>query len=105
MKKIIVTFVLLFFAASPALAWDNSSMNWDNRPENWNNRPENWENRPENWENRPENWNNRPENFNNNRIIRDEQGNAKGYIVPKPSGGANIFDMDGNRKAYIPAGD
>ena len=34
------------------------------------------------------------------RIMRDNSGNPTGYAVPKSDGGANIYDLDGNREGY-----
>lgn len=87
----------LLIVSSSALAdsWESSINNWDNSPNNWNNSPNNWDNSPNNWNNSPNNWN-------NPNIVRDANGNAAGYIVHKPEGGANIYDFKGNRQGYIP---
>jgi hypothetical protein len=54
------------------------------------------------WSSSPSNWQNSPSRYGNERIIRDKNGNAAGYVVPKPDGGANIFDLRGNRQGYLP---
>ena len=74
-------------------AWEDSPYNWDNSENNWDNSSNNWENSPNNWENSPNNWN-------SDRIIRDNSGNPTRYAVPKSDGGANIYDLDGNREGY-----
>lgn len=100
MKKIIIitVFLVLLFAA-PGQGFDNS---WDSSPHNWKNSPYNWDNSSHNWKNSPHNWGNSPQRWNNDRIVRDNSGRPQGYIVPKADGGANIFNFDGERKAYIP---
>lgn len=75
---------------------------WNADPNNYRNSPSNYENSPYNYRNSPNNYDNSPIKYGNDRIIRDESGTARGYIVPKPAGGANIFDIHGNRRAYIP---
>lgn len=87
---------VMCLACSTASAFD-----WDSSPYNWDNNQMNWENNTYNWENNPYNWDNSPHKYGNQRIIRDNQGNAMGYIVPKSSGGANLFDLDGNRQGYM----
>ncbi|MDD4952427.1 MAG: hypothetical protein PHV85_07765, partial [Desulfovibrionaceae bacterium] len=69
---------------------------------NWENSENNWDNSPKRWENNPKNWENNPNNPNSKRIVYDQNGNAIGYVVPKKNGGANYFDLQGNRKAYLP---
>ena len=96
MKKIIV---LTLFPCSLAFAGVTS---WEDSPMNYDNSEMNWENSEMNYNNSPMNWDNSPMNINSDRIIRDQNGNPTGYIVPKESGGSNIFDLDGNREGYIP---
>ena len=79
------------------------SEDWNSSPNNWNNSPSNWENSQSNWNNSPNNWSNSPNNFGNTRIIRDNNGNAQGYAVPKADGGVNLFNQNGTRKGYMPA--
>ena len=88
-------YITFIFTTSPyaGTAWEDSPYNWDNSEHNWDNSPNNWENSPNNWENNPN-------NLNSDRIIRDNSGNPTGYAVPKPNGGANIYDLDGNREGY-----
>ncbi len=74
---------------------------WESSPNNWENSENNWENSEMNYENSPINWENNPNNIYSDRIIRDDSGNPTGYIVYKESGGANIFNFDGNREGYI----
>jgi hypothetical protein len=62
------------------LNWDNSSLNWDNNSLNWDNNSNNWD---------------------SNRIIRNPDGNATGYAVPKADGGINYFNLDGVREGYL----
>ena len=75
--------------------------NWEDSPNNWENSENNWENSELNYENSPMNWDNNPMNLSSERIIRAPEGNATGYIVPKENGGANIFDLEGNREGYL----
>ena len=76
---------------------------WDSSPNNWNNSPNNWDNSSMSWDNSPNNWENSTNIYNNPRIIRDTNGNAQGYAVPKDDGGVNFFDRNGQRKGYLPA--
>ena len=50
--------------------------------------------------NNPYNSLNNPYNSSSNRIIRDEDGRATGYAVPRSDGGVNYFDSNGNRTGY-----
>ena len=101
MKRFVVITVIVLLFSAPGWSFD-STPNWNDSPQNWANSPQNWENSPNNWKNSPNNWENSPQRWDNDRIIRDNSGRAQGYIVPRVTGGANIFDLDGNRKAYIP---
>ena len=65
---------------------DNSAVNPDNTSIEWRNNPVNPDNSPI-----------FPDNP---RIIRDNNGNAVGYAVPKVGGGTNYFDFNGNRTGY-----
>jgi len=96
MKKLCIIIVLL---SLPILVL---AQDWNSSPNNWENSASNWENSSSNWDNSPNNWDNSPQRYGNDRIVRDNQGNAAGYIVHKRNGGANIYDKKGNRKAYIP---
>ena len=96
--RYVLALLLALVICTPALAWQS----WQSSPDNWQNSPNNWQNSPNNWRNSPDNWRNNPNRWNNQRIIRDEQGRPRGYIVPKPHGGANIFDLQGNRQLYLP---
>lgn len=98
MKKII-GIVLVFIFATPLFA----QTDWESSPNNWDNSESNWENSSSNWENSPNNWDNSTSKWGNERIIRDEDGNATGYAVPKKDGGVNYFDLSGNREGYQPA--
>ena len=96
MFKNLIKILLVLIFIQPCVAgtaWEDSPYNWDNSEHNWDNSPNNWENSPNNWENNPNNWN-------SDRIIRDNSGNPTGYAVPKSDGGANIYDLDGNREGY-----
>ncbi len=119
--KILRAFICLGFLlvclSAPASGWDNpyewqgpnitqdfsAPQGWDSSPFNWDNNINNFENSPFNFRNSPNNFKNSPLKYDNPRIIRDNKGNAKGYIVPKPDGGANAFDFQGNRIFYLPA--
>lgn len=74
--------------------------NWDNSPYNFKNSEMNWENSSMNFRNSPMNMENNPININSDRIIRDNSGEATGYAVPKPDGGVNYYDFQGNRQGY-----
>ena len=84
--------------SSPAPAQD-----WNSNPNNWKNSSINWENSSINWKNNPNTWKNSPMKWGNDRIVRDTEGNPQGYAVPKKDGGVNFFDLDGNRRGYLPA--
>jgi hypothetical protein len=96
MKTFALIFILTFSAACSAQDWNSSPNNWENSPSNWENSPNNWKNNPNNWDNNPNRWG-------NERVIRDNDGNPAGYVVPKNNGGANFYDNDGNRSNYLPA--
>ena len=74
---------------------------WDSSPYNWENNSLNWDNSSFNWENNSLNWDNSPSNWNSNRIIRNTDGDATGYAVPKIDGGVNYFNLDGVREGYL----
>lgn len=99
-KRLLLILALATYSTSSVYAADLYDYNAS--PDNWYNSQNNWENSPNNWKNSPNNFDNSPYKLNNQHIIRDENGQATGYIVPKTTGGANIFDMNGNRKAYVP---
>jgi hypothetical protein len=101
MKSLAMIFIFLIPFSGVAIA----QTDWDSSPHNWKNSPYNWKNSPHNWRNNPHNWDNSPYKWNNDRIIRDNQGRAKGYAVPKEDGGVNYYDFDGNRKGYKPSQD
>ena len=84
------------------LTFDGSAdvTNWENNPLNFENSEMNFENNSMNFNNSPMNFQNNPMNFNSERIIRDNQGHAMGYEVPKPDGGVNYFDLQGHRRGY-----
>lgn len=90
------------WGSSPGFGGSYFSGNWESNPNNWSNSLQNWENSPANWKNSPGNWANSPYNWGNDRIIRDNAGRPRGYIVPRSHGGANIYDFRGERRAYIP---
>ena len=85
-----------------AMSSASSAQDWNSNPHNWQNSPNNWQNSPNNWQNSPNNWQNSPNRYGNDRIIRDNNGNAAGYAVPRPDGGVNYFDSQGNRRGYVP---
>jgi len=94
MKAIYLWAVILIFAGTAY------AQKWENSPANWKNSEANWENSPANWENSPANWKNSPANWDSDRMVYDEDGDAVGYRVPKKSGGANYFSLDGERIGY-----
>lgn len=73
---------------------------WNNSPLNYQNSELNYENSSLNYNNSPLNYQNSPLNYNSERVIRDNSGQATGYAVPKPDGGVNYFDLEGNREGY-----
>jgi hypothetical protein len=83
--------------------WANSPQNWRNSPDNWQNNPQNWQNKPQQWQNSPDNWQNSADNYNNANGIYDSNGNRLGYAVPRPDGGANYFNNNGDRTGYQPS--
>lgn len=95
MKLVLIAAILAYSSSVGAQDWDSSPYNWENSPNNWNNSPSNWNNSPSNWDNSPSKWG-------NDRIIRDNSGNPSGYAVPKPNGGVNFYDNQGNRRGYLP---
>ena len=94
MKSLAILFVFLLLFSGVAIAQTD-----------WNSSPYNYENSPYNYKNSPYNYDNSPYKYNNERIIRDNQGRAKGYAVPKDDGGTNYYDFDGNRRGYKPGQD
>ena len=74
---------------------------WENSPNNWENSSNNWENSSNNWKNSPNNWENSSSNSSSKNGVYDNQGNRRGYAVPRQSGsGVNYFDNEGNRTGY-----
>ena len=96
MRKIITLLTVAILIPIFSYAQD-----WNSTPYNWKNSPDNWENSPDNWNNSPYNWDNSPYNLESDRIIRDEDGNAIGYGVPRDDGGMNYYDFEG-RWGYQP---
>jgi len=102
MKKLAVYslyFILIFCVLSDI----SQAQDWNSNPYNWQNSPYNFNNSSNNWQNNPNNWQNSPNKWGNDRIIRDNQGNPRGYAVPKADGGVNFFDQRGNRRGYLPS--
>jgi hypothetical protein len=93
-----LTLVLVLIAGTAY----GQATDYNSSPYNYKNSPYNYENSEYNYRNSPYNYDNSPMKYGNDRIIRDESGNARGYVVPKPDGGANIFDLQGNRQGYVP---
>jgi len=91
------TLIIFLLLATPAMAQDYNSSPW-----NYKNAPNNWANSPWNYKNSPNNYDNSPLKYGNERIIRDNQGNATGYAVPKADGGVNYYDFSGKRQGYTP---
>ena len=98
MKSLAIAFVVLLLFSGAAVA----QTDWNSSPYTWKNSPYNFDNSPHNFKNSPYNWDNSPYKWNNDRIIRDNQGRATGYAVPKEDGGVNYYDFDGNRRSYKP---
>jgi len=61
-----------------------------------------WNSSPNNWNNSPSNWDNSSNKYGNDRLMRDESGNVTGYAVPKSDGGVNFYNLNGERKGYLP---
>jgi len=100
MKTIVLTILSAFFLlAGLAIA----QTDYNSSPYNYKNSPSNHENSSTNYRNSPYNYDNSPYKYNNDRIIRDNQGRAQGYAVPKDDGGTNYYDMNGKRQGYKPA--
>lgn len=98
MKSLAIVFTVLLIFSGAAIA----QTDWNSSPYNWKNSPYNYENSPYNYKNSPYNYDNSPYKYNNDRIIRDNQGRAKGYGVPKEDGGVNYYDFHGKRRGYKP---
>jgi len=96
MKKLLLLLALSLFSVI-CLGDD-----WNSSPSNWENSPSNWNNSPSNWNNSPSNWDNSPSKYGNDRLMRDESGNVSGYAVPKSDGGVNFYNLNGERKGYLP---
>lgn len=98
MKKFGLISGLFLLLAAPVLAY----VPYENSPMNWNNNSMNYENSSMNFKNSPMNWDNSPMNPNAANIIYDNNGNARGYAVPKSNGtGVNVYDFKGNRVNYF----
>jgi hypothetical protein len=97
MNKFTIPAILLL-ASTSAIAQQSP---WNSSPNNWDNSSANLQNSQHSWENSPANWANSKHNLESNRVVRDSSGKPIGYAVPKSDGGANFFDFDGNRKAYV----
>ena len=96
MKKFLIVLLILIGVQQMTKAFTT----WENSPNNWNNSEANWENSSNNWKNSPNNWINSPNNPNAN-LIYDNNGNPRGYAVPKSNGtGVNVYDFNGNRQVY-----
>src|SRR3989304_4127822 len=112
-KMFLNIMALLVFSYSQNSSWENSPYNYENSPYNYENSPYNYNNSPYNYKNSPNNYDNSPCNYNNDsnnyknspynpnrRDLIDENGNSKGYYVPRSDGGVNYFNNDGKRKYY-----
>lgn len=97
MKLIKILAVMALGLSTAAMAQD-----WNSSPQNFENSPSNFENSPSNFKNSPNNFENSPNNYGNPNIIRDNNGNASGYAVPKANGGVNFYAPDGTRRGYLP---
>ena len=104
MPKINKPLILLALLTSNMSALgDQGYMTYESSPYNYENSEFNYENSPNNFNNSPYNYENSPYNYGSERVIRDNDGNVRGYAVPKSGGGSNIFDTEGNRLGYTPA--
>ena len=56
----------------------------------------------QNFNNSPNNFNNSPNNFGATNGIYSTDGVRQGYTVPRPDGGINYFDNNGNHLGYTP---
>jgi hypothetical protein len=98
-KAYIVGFVILLLVIGISFAQADGP--WESSPYNWENNSLNWDNSSLNWDNNSLNWDNNSNNWDSNRIIRNPDGNATGYAVPKADGGINYFNLDGVREGYL----
>ena len=98
MRNIISGMILVSTFSSSVFAQQGYG---EDSPYHSNNNPYASENSPYNSNNNPYNSLNNPYNSSSNRIIRDENGRATGYAVPRSDGGVNYFDYSGEgRKGY-----
>ncbi|MEY4961289.1 MAG: hypothetical protein RL610_1468 [Pseudomonadota bacterium] len=101
MDKIYIFIGMVLFTSvcfSQAPYPQDSPYDPSNNPYSYDNNPYNSTNNPYNSENNPY------KSGGNSRVIRDNEGNATGYAVPRPDGGVNFFDYKtGNRTGYQPA--
>lgn len=96
MKAPLAIFVLMLSFSAVAEDYNSS-------PNKYENNPNNYENSPYNYKNSPNNYDNSSSKYGNDRIIRDNEGNATGYAVPKEDGGVNFYNNDGGRTGYLPS--
>jgi hypothetical protein len=96
MKTLLAISILV--ASSSVVAEDYNSS-----PNNYENSPNNYENGSSNYENSPNNYENSANKYGNERIIRDNEGNATGYAVPKDNGAVNFYNNNGDRTGYLPS--
>lgn len=95
--KLLLTMFLILSQGQNISAVD---YDYAHSPYNYDNNPNNYDNSSRKYENSPRNYDNSPNKYGNERIIRDNDGEPTGYAVPKPNGGVNYFDFDGNRINY-----
>ena len=100
MGKLVTAFAILLLYDSVAKA--QYLQNFNNSPNNFNNSPYNFNNSPYNFNNSPNNFNNSPNNFGATNGIYSTDGVRQGYTVPRPDGGINYFDNNGNHLGYTP---
>jgi hypothetical protein len=98
-KAYIATLIIALVAI--AISFAHADGPWESSPYNWENNSLNWDNSSLNWDNNSLNWDNSPNNWDSNRIIRNTDGDATGYAVPKTGGGINYFNLDGVREGYL----
>ncbi len=95
MKTPFTLFILMISFSAVAEDYNSS-------PNNYENSTNNYENSSSNYKNSPNNYDNSPNKYGNDRIIRDNEGNATGYSVPKDDGGVNFYNSNGDRTGYLP---
>lgn len=94
MRSFFTLGIFIIILLAQLIPIDAMAQDWASSPNNWQNNEKNWENSSKNWKNSPNNWENSPSKWGNERIVRDKNGNAAGYAVPKQDGGVNLYDSN-----------